>query len=169
LISREADHLASVNPWPMAERRQALHFPFPYGIVVNSQFHTAQPVRRSFLSAACRPRIDLAFVDARSFRHRRQGHARQSFFHSPDLIVLHRIYCIAPYVNYPIQSKHFILIVSREDWFRLLGSAAPHPVADKLISLFLRQPDLASASESRAAKLRTRIYGNFISATESWC
>ena len=64
---------------PMAERRQALCFPFPYGILVNSQFHTAHPVRRSFLSAACKPRIDSAFVYARSFRHRRQGLARQSF------------------------------------------------------------------------------------------
>ena len=125
----------------MAEQCQALRFPFPYGILVNSQFHTAHPVRRSFLSAACRPRIDLAFVYARSFRHRRQGLAAGHFFTSPDLIVLHRIYTIALYVNYPIQSHHFYLIVSREDWSRPLQSAAPHPVADKLISLFLRHVD----------------------------
>src|SRR5580704_1733410 len=42
----------------------------------------------------------------------------------------------------------FILIVSREDWSRAPGSAAPHPAADKLISRFLRQADLASARES---------------------
>jgi len=78
----------------MAERRQALRFPFLYGILVNSQFHTAHPVRRSFLSAACRPRIDLAFVYARSFRHRRQGLARHSFFHQP------RSDCVAPYLCY---------------------------------------------------------------------
>jgi hypothetical protein len=35
----------------------------------------------------------------------------------------------------------FILFVPGEDCSRLLGSAAPHPVADKLISLFLRQVD----------------------------
>jgi NADPH:quinone reductase-like Zn-dependent oxidoreductase len=35
----------------------------------------------------------------------------------------------------------FILFVSKEDWSRSLGSVAPHPVADKLISLFLRQVD----------------------------
>jgi hypothetical protein len=50
-------------------------------------------------------------------------------------------YTIALYVYYPIALHQFYLIVSREDWSRPLGSAAPHPVADKLISLFLRQVD----------------------------
>jgi len=90
----------------MAERRQALRFPFPYGILVNSQFHTAHPVRRSFLSAACRPRTDLAFVYA-AFGTAGKGSPDSHFFTSPDLIVLHRIYTIALYVNYPLQSHHF--------------------------------------------------------------
>src|ERR1700724_1053716 len=63
-----------------------------------------------------------------------------SCFYYP--IVLRCIYTIALYYYYPIMLYHFYLIVSREDWSRPLGSAAPHPVADKLISLFLRQVDL---------------------------
>jgi hypothetical protein len=50
--------------------------------------------------------------------------------------VLLRIYTIALCYYYPITLYHFYLIVSREDRSRPLGSAAPHPVADKLISLF---------------------------------
>ena len=69
-------------------------FSLSYGMLVNSQFHTAHSVRRSFLSAASKPRIDLAFLYARSFRHRWQGLARQSFFHQP------RSDCVAPYLYY---------------------------------------------------------------------
>jgi len=37
-----------------------------------------------------------------------KGSPASHFFTSPDLIVLHRIYTIALYVNYPIQSHHFL-------------------------------------------------------------
>jgi len=94
------------------------------------------------------PRIDLAFVYARSFRPAGKGSPASHFFTSPDLIVLHRIYAIALYVNYLIQLHHFYLNCVE----RGLGAARlevrPRTPLHKLISLFLRQVDLASASEA---------------------
>jgi hypothetical protein len=52
------------------------------------------------------------------------------------LIALRSIYTIALYYYYPITLYYCYFIMSREDWSRPPGSAAPHPVADKLISLF---------------------------------
>ena len=54
------------------------------------------------------------------------GFLQASCFHYP--IVLRCIYTIALYTYYPITLYHFYLIVSREDWVRPLGSAAPHSV-----------------------------------------
>ena len=62
-----------------------------------------------------------------------------SCFYYP--IVLRCIYTIALYCYYPITLYQFYIIVSREDWSRPPGSEAPHRVADKLTSLFLRQVD----------------------------
>src|ERR1700676_1284708 len=73
-------------------------------------------------------------------------------------MVLRCIYTIALYCYYPITLYYFYLIVSREDWCRPLGSAAPHPVADKLILLFLRQLDLASARKSFCRGLGSRWF-----------
>ena len=62
------------------------------------------------------------------------GFLQASCFHYP--IALRCIYTIALYCYYPITLYHVYLIVSREGWTRPPGSAAPHPVADKLFSLF---------------------------------
>jgi hypothetical protein len=71
-----------------------------------------------------------------------KGSPASRFFTSPDLIALHRIYTIALYVNYPIQSYDFYFFLCRDKMVVLpAGNAAPHPVADKLISLFLHQVD----------------------------
>ena len=70
------------------------------------------------------------------------------------LIALRRIYTIALYVYYPIMLYHFYLIVSREHWSRPLGSAAPHPVADKLISLFSIILDCENSAERYFRRLR---------------
>jgi hypothetical protein len=43
-----------------------------------------------------------------------KGSPASHFFTSPDLIVLHHIYTIALYVNYPIQAHHFYLKLCRE-------------------------------------------------------
>ena len=110
----------------MAERRQALRFPFPMAFLSIRNFTQGYPVRRSFLSAACRPRIVLAFVYGRNFQT--AGKVASQSFHQPRSDWLHRIYTIALYVNYPTQSHHFYFNVSREDWSRPLGSAAPHPL-----------------------------------------
>jgi hypothetical protein len=121
----------------MAERRQALRFPFPYFILVNSQFHTSHPIRRSLLSTACRPRIDLACLRAK-LSDKRQGLARQSFFHQPrsDCTVFILLRCTLIIL---FRRTIFISIVSRENWSRPPGSATPHLVEDKLMSAFLRQ------------------------------
>jgi hypothetical protein len=93
---------------------------------------TAHPVRRSFVSTAYRPRIDLAFVYSRSSRHRRQGLARQSFFHQPrsDCVAPYFYYCAVRSLSYSV-APFFSQFVPKEDWSRPLGSAAAHPVADK--------------------------------------
>jgi hypothetical protein len=44
-----------------------------------------------------------------------KGSPASRVFTSPDLIALHRIYTIALYVNYPIQSYEFYFFVSRQD------------------------------------------------------
>jgi hypothetical protein len=67
------------------------------------------------------------------------GFLQASCFHY--LIALRRIYTIALYINYPITLYHFYLIVSREDLVPPAWKCGPAPVADKLISLFLRQVD----------------------------
>jgi hypothetical protein len=62
----------------MAKRRQALRFPTPYRILVNSQISRSAIGQRIFPRHARRSRILLPFVYyARSFRHRRQMLARQ--------------------------------------------------------------------------------------------
>src|ERR1700737_2837473 len=57
-------------------------------------------------------------------------------------------YYVVPFLSYCVERG-----LSRPP-----GSAAPHPVADKLISLFLRQGDLASASESLCRGLGSRWF-----------
>src|SRR6266566_5662225 len=52
----------------------------------------------------------------------------------------------------------FILLCRERTGSRPPGSAAPHPVADKLSSLFPRQVDLASASESLCRGLGSRWF-----------
>jgi hypothetical protein len=47
-------------------------------------------------------------------------------------------------------------IVSREDWSRPLGSAAPHPVADKLISLYSIILDCENSAERYFRRLSLR-------------
>src|ERR1700687_4230818 len=70
------------------------------------------------------------------------------------LCCLYLYYCAVRLLSYYVAL--FLSYCVERDWSRLLGSAAPHPVADKLISLFLRQVDLASASESLCRGLGSR-------------
>jgi hypothetical protein len=67
------------------------------------------------------------------------GFLQASRFYYP--IALRCIYTIALYEYYLITLYYCYLIVSREDWSSPPASTAPHPVADKLISLFLHQVD----------------------------
>src|SRR5580658_1566147 len=90
----------------LAERRQELRFRVP--LTHSCQF-------------AISPRNPSADLSSRSLQiencfsvHLGVGTAGKCspashFFTSPDLILLHRIYTIALYVNYPIKSHHFYL------------------------------------------------------------
>jgi hypothetical protein len=100
----------------MAERRQELRFHVPLTHSYHSQFHAVYPVSRSFLAAACGPRIVLASSKGEAFGTAGKGSpASGSFTNAPILIAVHRIYTIALYVNYPIQSYEFYFFVSRQD------------------------------------------------------
>jgi hypothetical protein len=92
----------------MAERRQALRFPtlIAFLSIRNSTQCTGQQI---FPGCCLQIENCLEFVYPRSFRHRRQGLAGQSFSTSPDLIALRRIYTIALYVSYLIRLYRFYL------------------------------------------------------------
>src|SRR6266567_4270398 len=97
---------------------------------------------------AVMPVTSPAFSLATNNRSKSWGSLAGSLVVKSFIVTLRLSDCVALYLYYPITLYHFYLIVSRKDWSRPPGSAAPHPVADKLISLFLRQVDLASARES---------------------
>ena len=81
-------------------------------------------------------------------RGRRRGHSSERPCAMPMPIVLHRSYTIALYGHYLSYVVPLLSYCVGIGLTRPHGNATPHPVADKLISLFLRHVDLASARES---------------------
>jgi hypothetical protein len=144
--------------------RVARDIPALYDFLQESVAQEALPVRARQVARANGPgsfpglEVPQDFEGLREF-FRRFGHGRFSsgfVFLLSDCVALYLYYCAVRLLSYYV--VHFYLIVSREDWSRPPGSEAPHPIADKLISLLLRQVDLASASESLCRGLGSRWF-----------
>jgi hypothetical protein len=103
-----------VNLWPSGAKRCV--FPPLIAFLSIRKFHAVQSVSVSSLAEpADREFFYRSSTTRAAFGTAGKGSPASRVFTSPDLIALHRIYTIALYVNYPIQSYEFYFFVSRQD------------------------------------------------------